>query len=54
MTVKELAQCCARQRWEHTRVLMTLQHKLCNTGMRVPELNATVLGTTEHPVAMRG
>jgi hypothetical protein len=32
---------------------MALQHELCNTGMGIPELNAAVLGTTEHPITMR-
>lgn len=37
-----------------TGILVALQHKLCNTRMRIPELNTTILGTTEHPVAMWG
>ena len=36
----------------HTRVLVSLQHELSNTRLGVPELDATVLGTAEHPVAM--
>lgn len=32
---------------------MSLQHELCNTCMGIPELDTTVLRTTEHPIAMR-
>lgn len=35
-----------------TRVLVALQHELRNTRVRIPELDAAVLGTTEHPVTM--
>jgi hypothetical protein len=31
---------------------MSLQHELRDTSVRVPELDTTVLGTTQHPVAM--
>lgn len=31
---------------------MSLQHELRHTGVRVPELDTTVLGTTQYPVAM--
>jgi hypothetical protein len=37
---------------EHTRVLVTLQHELGNTCVRIPELHATILGATEDPVAV--
>jgi hypothetical protein len=30
-----------------------LKHELRNTCMGIPELNAAVLGTTEHPITMR-
>lgn len=33
---------------------MTLQHELRNTSVRIPELDTAILGTTEHPVTMRG
>ena len=36
-----------------TRVLVTLQHKLRDTRVGVPELHAAVLGAREHPVAVR-
>jgi hypothetical protein len=32
---------------------VALQHELCNTGMGVPKLHPTILGATEHPVAVR-
>lgn len=32
---------------------MSLQHELRNTRMRIPELDTTVLGSTEHPIAVR-
>lgn len=31
---------------------MSLQHELRNASVRVPELDTTVLGTTEHPITM--
>jgi hypothetical protein len=35
-----------------TRVLMALQHQLRNSGIRVPELHAAVLGAAENPLAV--
>lgn len=32
---------------------MALKHELCDTGDRVPELYTPVLGTREHPGAIR-
>lgn len=32
---------------------MALQHKLGNTSVGIPKLDATVFGSTENPVAMR-
>lgn len=36
-----------------TRVLVTLEHHLGISGVRVPELNAPVLGTTHDPLSIR-
>lgn len=41
-----------RQVTAHTGVLVSLQHKLCNTCVRIPELDTAVLGTTENPVTV--
>jgi len=35
-----------------TGIFMSLQHELCNTGMGIPELDTTVLGSTQNPVAV--
>jgi hypothetical protein len=37
----------------HTGVLVSLQHELRDTRVRIPELDTTVLRSTEHPVAVR-
>ena len=42
--------------WRHRndRVLVTLQHELCSTGTGIPELDAAILGTGQHPLRIRG
>lgn len=41
-------------RMGHTGVLVPLEHQLSNPGVRIPELDATVLGSAQHPVTVRG
>ena len=36
----------------HTRILMALQHKLRVASPRIPELDSSVLGSTEYPLVV--
>lgn len=33
---------------------MSLQHELCDTRLRIPELDTAVLGSTQHPITVWG
>jgi hypothetical protein len=42
------------RRHRDDRILVTLEHHLRDTGIRVPELHASILGATHDPFAVRG